>query len=147
MEPSLVFVGEQRSKKAISMGVRRENGRLAAKPLFEALRLISICPEKQVFINLYQDGSNKPSPRAIKNIRRYQERGYLVIGMGRIAQEGLEGAGIRHTPMTHPAARGTIRRKDRYRRHVLRVVHLARAHAQTPPTPYNTAWTLAQTNA
>ena len=105
------------------MGVRRENGSLAAKPLFEALRLIS------------------------KNIRRYQERGYLVIGMGRIAQEGLEGAGIRHTPMTHPAARGTIRRKDRYRRHVRRVVHLARAHAQPPPTPYNTAWTLAQTNA
>ena len=100
------------------MGVRRENGRLAAKPLFEALRPTSIYPEKQVFINFYQDVSIKPSPQGKRNIRRYQGKGYLVIGMGRIVQEGLEDAGIRHTPMTHPAPRGTIRRKDRYRRHV-----------------------------
>jgi hypothetical protein len=38
--------------------------------------------------------------------------------MGKPVQRAMTAAGIIHTPIIHPAARGKIHRKDRYAAHV-----------------------------
>ena len=46
-----IFVGERRSRRARAMGVRWEDGHLAAKTLFDALRASGIDPVAQAYIN------------------------------------------------------------------------------------------------
>ena len=53
MTTRFLFVGERRSPIAIKMNVTWENGRLAAKQLFDALSSCGISGEKQIFVNLF----------------------------------------------------------------------------------------------
>lgn len=105
---SLLFVGERRSKRAVKMGVTWNDGALAAKQLFDALAANGIDTQSCYFVNFYERGSLA----TIKN------HGGPVIGMGRVVGRALAKAGISFVPMIHPAARGSIRRKDRYAKHV-----------------------------
>jgi hypothetical protein len=50
-----VFVGERRSRRAIAIGARWENGRLCARTLHEALCAMGLDPGCQVFVNAYTD--------------------------------------------------------------------------------------------
>ena len=110
-----LFVGEKRSQKAIDMGVTWVDGRLAAKQLFDALRAVGIDPDAQRYDNLFEED---PPDRARRRVRRAAEAGWVVVGLGQKVCAHLREYGIRHVPLTHPAARGTIRRKDRYAAHV-----------------------------
>ena len=51
----LVFIGECRSLTAIRKGWSWADGRLAAKPLFEALEAMKLDPANHEFYNLFHD--------------------------------------------------------------------------------------------
>jgi len=104
----LLFVGEERSNLAIQRNLTWESGRLAAKQLFDALIPLGIDPKKCKFTNWFE----KPGPNIVKNHKGH------VIGMGQKVQKALEKEGIEHIKLIHPAARGKIRKKERYLRHV-----------------------------
>ena len=110
----LLFIGEKRSKKAIQMRVRWESGRLAAKQLFDALYTIGINPKSCIFINWFESGN----PTYIKK----NHTKYIIVGMGRKVQKVLTQNKIKHLQLVHPAARGLIRKKERYIQHVKEVL-------------------------
>lgn len=88
--PKFLFVGERHSQKALQMGVKWEDGRLAAKQLFDALLANGIEPKGQKYMNWFRNG-----------------QGRLVARPG-----------IAHVKIVHPAARGKIRDKAVYAAHV-----------------------------
>lgn len=51
--------------------------------------------------------------------------GDAIVAMGRKVQAGLARLGIPYIALTHPAARGAVRRKDRYAAEVRLVLLLA----------------------
>lgn len=119
-----VFVGERRSRRAVEMRVTWESGRLAAKPLFEALRECSICPEKQLFLNLYREGEGifEVDGDALARLREFSLSGTTIVALCRRVQRELARAGVEHLALIHPAARGAIRSRERYRAHVADVL-------------------------
>ncbi len=117
----IVFVGERRSLRAIQMNVTWQDGRLAAKVLFEALAALKITEDVYVVVNAYRDdGSLDVS--IMEGVQTLQGQGWLVIGMGKKAQQALTLFGIPHRPMIHPAAGGKIRRRELYHAHVAGVL-------------------------
>lgn len=108
----MIFVGERRSPTARRKGWRWQDGRLAAKQLFDALRACGYDPARQEFVNAFEPG-------AVEKIQRGLRDGHtLVVGMGQLAQDWLTRSHIPHLSLVHPAARGAIRKKERYIEHV-----------------------------
>lgn len=102
------------------MNVRWEDGRLAAKQLFEALDYCKIPKEACEFINLYEtleeQGRDKGDMKIY--IKQVQDS-RTVVAMGRTVENGLKKLGIEdYKYIIHPAARGTIRKKENYFNHV-----------------------------
>ena len=127
-----VFVGERRSRRAAKLGVSLIDGRLAAKTLHDALRAAGLAPERSVFLNLFHDhpAEARPCDNALQAVRSLAAAGAAVVGLGRRVQAALRCAEIEHVPLTHPAARGAIRARAAYQRHVREVLGLATS-AQT----------------
>lgn len=118
MMKSILFVGENRSTTAKQKNWTWKDGRLAAKPLFEALERLSIDPAKQHFVNLYADGALgvfRVNPNTVRTLRTTP---HIVVALGQRVARGLTDLGISHVQLVHPAARGRIRKKSRYRAHV-----------------------------
>ena len=109
----MIFVGERRSRRAVVSGVTWRDGRLAAKQLFDALISCGITPAHHEFVNAFERGCHAKIMRYLRTARDP-----VVVGLGRLAQARLESWGFRHLKLVHPAARGAIRRKDRYAAHV-----------------------------
>jgi uracil-DNA glycosylase len=105
---NLLIVGENRSPTARRMGVRWEDEALAAKPLFEGLRAADVDPADCLFTNWYEDGKWL--------VRRHKGP---ILALGKRVQAALTAEGIEHTPLVHPAARGTIRLRSNYVAHVV----------------------------
>jgi hypothetical protein len=105
---SYLFIGEERSPKAIQMGVTWEDGRLAAKQLFDALRSAGIDPEACTFTNIFE------SP----DLDQIRSHPGTVVAMGRRVERELKRLGVPHLFIYHPATRGTIRKKENYCKHV-----------------------------
>lgn len=103
-----IFVGEKRSKRAIEMNVTWDDGRLAAKTVFEAIEYCEIPLSECKFVNLWSDNDELQIP-PIDGI---------VIGMGKKVQDKLDVLGIEHIKIVHPAARGKIRKHELYMKHV-----------------------------
>lgn len=108
---SYLFVGEDRSQRAKDLKVTWKDGALAAKPLFEALRACDINPDTVEFVNWFEGGK--------KTVR---ETKLLVVALGKKVQAALVEEGIPHIAMIHPAARGRIRKRERYIAHVKEVL-------------------------
>ena len=108
---SYLFVGEERSEKAKTMGVRWKDGALAAKQLFEALRACGIDPKDQEFTNIFERGG-------VSAVRRARQAGIPIIAMGQKVERELIRRGVPHLAIVHPAARGRIRLKARYAAHI-----------------------------
>lgn len=104
----LLFVGERRSQRSLQLRVTWRSGKLAGKQLFDALSYMDIDPKYCEFKNIFGNS------RWIK--KNWQN--YCVIGMGKIAQGKLDNMGIPYIPIVHPAARGKIRKKEKYIKHV-----------------------------
>jgi hypothetical protein len=118
-----VFVGERRSRRAIRLGVRWEDGRLAGRTLHAALRAAGLDPEVQIYRNVYRDDAPRAiDPAVLAELQALAAAGRLVVGMGRPAQAVLDRAGIPHLRLIHPAARGAIRAGAAYRAHVAAVL-------------------------
>ena len=121
--PRFLFVGERRSHRAIAMNVTWLDGKLAAKVLHEALRACAIEPATCEYVNLWYDGDAWVlNGEVLLTIRAYAAAGIPVVAMGRRVQATLQRAGVPFRSLTHPAARGSIRRTERYRAHVAEVL-------------------------
>lgn len=118
----LLLVGERRSATAERRGWTWRDGRLAAAPLFEALRACGVDPTDASacsFINLWLDGDSPVVPRQRVAVIRVQQRlGVTIVALGRRVAGELARRAIPHVAITHPAARGRIHRRDRYVAHV-----------------------------
>lgn len=125
---TFLFVGERPSRRSLELGVSWESGALAAAQLFDALEHSGWNPHEQRYMNLYRSpcrgdrGDMTDERRALARIRRARRAGLIVVGMGRIVQRALSEAGIEHLRLHHPAARGRIRLRSRYRRHLREVL-------------------------
>lgn len=117
---TLLFVGECRSLTAIKKGWRWKDGRLAAKPLFEALEAMGVDPAKQQFCNLWTDPPYAPviTAHRIAMLRRASANGLKIIALGQRVSVELQNLDIDHVALVHPAARGRIRKRERYVAHV-----------------------------
>jgi hypothetical protein len=115
---SYLFVGERRSNRAMEMAVTWRDGRLAAKTLFEGLRAAGIDPQKQDYINIWDDANNVIDTSLVAIEACAHKPGGVVVGMGRRVCKYLTGQGVPHIRIVHPAARGTIRRAENYRAHL-----------------------------
>ena len=104
----LLFVGEKRSQRAIDLGLTWKDGGLAAKQLFDAFKACGIDPTSVEFTNWFERGG----------IKKTTQWCGVVIAMGRKVSDALKQRGIEHIAIVHPAARGHIRRKDRYAEHI-----------------------------
>lgn len=120
---NLLFVGEKRSDKAIAMGVTWRDGRLCSRTLHAALDACGIDGTAQAWVNAFKDGEGwQIDEAAISLIRERAQAGLRIVGLGRRVQGLLEQRGIPHLKLTHPAARGAIRRRDVYHSHVAAVL-------------------------
>ena len=134
-----LFVGERRSPTAIARGWTWESGRLCADTLHRALRAAGIEPSTECeFANLFRDDAPadwSPDLDALALVYRwYVLHGGLVVALGRRVAAVLERNGIPHRVLTHPAARGAIRKSCRYREHVAEVLGAARETTQPEVT-------------
>lgn len=113
-----IFVGECRSATAIERGWSWTDGRLAARPLFEALRAAGIDPAQQRFVNLFRD---PPSSAKVNGatVRELIGSGARIVALGKRVARELARRGIVHVELVHPAARGAIRKRERYVAHVV----------------------------
>lgn len=89
-------------------GWRWEDGRLAAKQLFDALDACGIPLDRCMFRNWFEKGQPE-------QVRRHRGP---VVAMGNKVQDAMTAAGVSFIAIIHPAARGRIRKKDRYAAHV-----------------------------
>src|SRR5262245_6407473 len=113
-----LFVGERPSRRAVRIGATWQNGKLSGKTLREALLSLQLDPSVHHYLNLY------PLPQShddavweeetCREIMRLSRHGYVVVGLGRLVSERLRVHRIPHLFMVHPAARGAIRKKERY---------------------------------
>jgi len=112
-----LFVGEKRSKKAKQMNVTWQDGRLAAKHLFEALNRINLDIKNCSFKNIFKEIDNKDviNKKAISEINKFDGK---IVAMGRKVERILKKEHIEHLFIFHPASRGTIRKIDNYCKHV-----------------------------
>jgi len=124
-----VFVGERRSLKAQAMGVRWEDGRLAARTLHDALSAAGYEPLEQFYVNLFRDEALVIDETALQMLRGLAARGLALVGMGKLVQAALTRFGLPYISMVHPAARGRIRRREVYQAHV--AASLRRAQGAT----------------
>lgn len=126
-KPRLLFVGECRSLTAQSKGWTWKDGRLAAKPLFEALAAMGVDAAAHEFTNLWSDNATGQTPGesgiaiiAWQKIDRLKTRAKtgVIVALGKRVSAELTKRGIAHVALVHPAARGKIRKRERYHEHV-----------------------------
>lgn len=127
-----LFVGERPSNRAVRMGVTWSDGALAGATLFDALRNLGMDPSQQCYRNLYNSPvrgaatDRKDEREAVSEIKRAQEHGLTIVGMGRIVQRVLTREAIPHLQLRHPAARGRDRLRARYHTHARNVLSQTR---------------------
>lgn len=119
-----IFIGERPSNKALEMGVSWEDGRLAAKQLFDALQMNGLDPKNYVYTNWFRPTQG---PLLVKrNIKQVVSQavrvGYEPVALGKNVCKAMTVAGIQHLTLVHPAARGRIRKKERYAKHIREVL-------------------------
>jgi hypothetical protein len=123
-----LFVGERPSEKAFRMGWTWESGRLAAKPLFEALAACGIAPQACGFVNLFGERPDaaRSGTRTIDDrllvIRAAAEAGTRIVALGNRVSAALVSGNVPHLTLIHPAARGAIRLRETYVAHVREVL-------------------------
>jgi hypothetical protein len=117
-----VFVGERRSPTAIHMGVTWADGRLCAKNLHEALRAVGIEPNEHVFVNAFDDEGRLDARSLLAAAAAILREDVTVVALGQKAARELARMSIPHVLLIHPAARGSIRKRERYQQHVADVL-------------------------
>jgi len=120
-----IFVGERPSISAWKFSKTWSDGAYAGKQLKDAIDKIDCLEYADIlFTNLWKKPKEmsdsvtdkKDLSKTLDNLIQFSPW-WIIVGMGRIVQEKLDVYGIRHLKLVHPAARGNIRRKDRYLKH------------------------------
>lgn len=104
-----LFVGEKRSNRAIQLGVTFRDKALAGKQLYDALTFIGIDYDSCEFVNLFERGGKK----VVKSTTDKP-----IVALGSKVAKWMEKNRIKHIQVIHPAARGTIRKKENYFNHI-----------------------------
>jgi len=104
---NILFVGEERSPRAIEMGVTWKDRRLAAAHLSKATDALGLDWDSLCFKNVFEDD--------IEDIKSFNG---IVVAMGRRVERELKKHQISHLYIHHPAARGKIRIIENYKQHV-----------------------------
>ena len=104
---NILFVGEERSPRAIQMGVTWKDRRLAAAHLSKATDALGLDWNSLSFLNVYEDD--------IEDIKSFDG---IIVAMGRKVEKELKKHVIPHEYIHHPAARGKIRIIENYKAHV-----------------------------
>lgn len=104
---NFLFVGEERSQKAIDMDVTWKDRRLAAAHLSKAVEALGMDWSSLNFKNVFEDD--------IEDIKSFKG---IVVAMGRKVERELKKHDIKHEYIHHPAARGKIRIVENYKAHV-----------------------------
>jgi hypothetical protein len=99
---------------ALEIGATWQNGKLAGKTLREGLIAVGIDPDQQEYINVLGDDQEA----AIAAIREALAAGKVVVGMGQLVCKALAANNIEYRQIVHPAARGKIRKTERYQEHL-----------------------------
>ena len=134
----ILFIGENPSSKAVTIGANWQTAQLAGKTLHAALDAANVPHEARHFLNLFGDQVTPDMDefavaRRVRRIRRMQREGFQIVGMGRKVQQVLARRGVGHLQLTHPAARGRIRGAAVYRAHVADVlIHNSHLHSFEP---------------
>lgn len=133
----MIFVGECRSLTAIRQGWTWKDGRLAAKPLFEALEAMGVNPADHDFVNLFHDPpangrASTPKVNGETVARLIRASDAIRVALGKRVSDELAKRGLVHVALVHPAARGAIRKRERYIEHVTTTLRAARADRITP---------------
>lgn len=115
-----LFIGEKRSQRAIEMNVRWQDGRLAAKQLFDALDYCGIDKNECSFVNLFEPLRHQGILHSSHKlwIIANAVNGRQIVAMGNKVSKELTKKKISHVKIIHPAAKGTIRTKHLYLNHV-----------------------------
>lgn len=128
---SILFIGECRSLTAQRRRWTWKDGRLAARPLFEALEAMGVDPRAHEYTNLWSDNAAGTTYGALKpgvlrstlaRISARRDAGFVIVALGKRASAELARRGIEHVALVHPAARGSIRKRERYRAHVAKTL-------------------------
>lgn len=125
MDNIYCFVGENRSNKAKENGwtwescVETGERHVCAIHLFNALDEIGINIKNQVFVNIWDDCGERLE-ETIPFLKTFEG---TIVAMGRKVEKVLLKENIPHKFIFHPAARGTIRKKERYVEHVRQVLN------------------------
>lgn len=128
----ILFIGERPSLTAARRGLRWEDGKLAAAQLFPALRAAGIEPDEESFTNLWRHAEPSTEDAGDEGIpihcaRSQATRGVTVVAMGEKVSAVLHRENIPHIRIVHPAARGKIRKRERYHAHIKETLgHLGR---------------------
>ena len=104
---NILFVGEERSPRAIQMGVTWKDRRLAAAHLSKATDALGLDWNSLAFLNVYEDD--------IEDIKSFDG---IIVAMGRKVEKELKKHVIPHENIHHPAARVKIRIIENYKAHV-----------------------------
>jgi hypothetical protein len=120
---NFLFIGECRSATAQARNWTWRDGRLAAKPLFEALEAMGLDPANQEFVNLWHDRPHRVSAgwKPMLNegvISGLHVTTWIKVALGKRVSAMLTKLSIDHIAIVHPAARGRIRLRRRYIKHV-----------------------------
>lgn len=126
-----LFVGERPSGRALRLGATWRNGKLSAKVLHDALSAAGYAPLRQRYVNIFVCATGAVSRWSLWHVRQAPHLGLTVVALGGKVRRVLRRAGVPCLEMVHPAARGTIRRRENYRRHVAAVLEVA-----DPQTPW-----------
>lgn len=114
----LLFIGECRSLTAKRKNWTWKDGRLAAKPLFEALRAMGVDPAAHEYMNLWTDDPKPKIRPGLKLLMHWSNRDVTIIALGAKVSRELARRGVVHVALVHPAARGKIRKRATYHAHV-----------------------------
>jgi hypothetical protein len=128
-----VFVGEQRSPRAQQLGVTWDHQALCSKTLHDALRACGVTGLLR-FVNI-RDDAGLLDVQTLHWLARCDEQGATIIALGQKVQAVLRKQRVPFVAMIHPAARGTIRKRERYQQHVREVMALAGALLTPLPCP------------
>lgn len=88
---------------------------------------MGVDPAVHQYVNLWTDnaagttyGDFKPGilGQTVTRIKRANSEGDVVVALGKRVSTELAKRGIVHVALVHPAARGKIRKRERYHAHV-----------------------------
>jgi len=109
-----LFIGERPSPTALKKNLTWQDGQLSASQLFGALETCGFSPTDQLFCNLFFDERDEVNPEAVELIWALIIEGLTIVAMGKKVQQELDKLYIDYIPIVHPAARGAIRKKEKY---------------------------------